>query len=588
MKVGCLLSVRDKATRLPGKVLLDVAGEPLTVRLLQRLTMAKSVDAVILATSTHPNDQILVDLAEKNGYLTFRGSKDDKLDRYYQAAIKHGLDAVIVVDGDDPLCFPEGVDIVASALREGGADCVYLSGLPLGAASTGLTTAALRRVLDMKDTQDTEVWGGYFIDSGRFAARKIEVDDPLLNHPEIRLTLDYKEDYELVQRVVEALGNRMDFSSRELMEVLVNQRPELALINREAQSRYESHIQNSAPVRFKEDRKIQALVIGLGSMGKRRVRNLRALGVNSIAGIDPRRDRRDEASQKYGIPVFDNFDVALRTSNPNVLIISTPPDQHMHYARQGLQYGLHCFIEASVVDAECIANLASDVRDAGLVMAPSCTMRYYPGPQKVKELVRAGVIGKVLTFNYQTGQYLRDWHPWEGIEDYYVSRRETGAAREIVPFELAWLNEVFGQPTPLACVKEKLTDMPVDIDDVYHCILRYDSGALANITVEVISRPVATREMRVLGTEGEIVFSADAKNVRYINTSLSDWVVLELERGTVESQYINPEEPYIAEIQDFLSAVRANDASLFPNSLEDDVRVLNTLYALEGLSERSS
>ena len=549
--------------------------------------MAKSIDKVILATSTHPDDQILADLAGKEGFLVFRGSEDDKLDRYYQAAIEHGLDAVIVVDGDDPFCFPEGVDIVAAALREGGADCIYLSGLPLGAASTGLTTTALRRVLDMKDEQDTEVWGGYFIDSGRFATRKIQIDDPFLNHPEIRLTLDYEEDYELVQRVVEALGNRMDFSSRELMDMLVNRRPELALINREAQARYESHIQNSAPVRFKEDRQIQALVVGLGSMGKRRVRNLRALGVSSIAGFDPRQDRRDEASQKYGVAVFDNFDVALRTSNPNVLIISTPPDQHMHYARQGLQFGLHCFIEASVVDAEGVANLARGSRDAGLVMAPSCTMRYYPGPQKVKELVRAGVIGKVLSVNYQTGQYLPDWHPWERIEDFYVSRRETGAAREIVPFELAWLNEVFGQPTPLACVKAKLTDMPADIDDVYHCILRYDSGALANITIEVISRPVATREMRVLGTEGEIAFSAEAKSVRYINISLSDWVVHALERGTVESQYINPEEPYIAEIEDFLSAVRAGDASLFPNSLEDDVAVLNTLYALERLSERS-
>jgi spore coat polysaccharide biosynthesis protein SpsF (cytidylyltransferase family) len=90
--------------------------------------MAKSIDKVILATSTHPDDQILADLAEKEGFLLFRGSEDDKLDRYHQAAIEYGLDAVIVVDGDDPLCFPEGVDIVAAALREGGADCVYLSG----------------------------------------------------------------------------------------------------------------------------------------------------------------------------------------------------------------------------------------------------------------------------------------------------------------------------------------------------------------------------------------------------------------------------------------------------------------------------
>lgn len=588
MRIGCLLSVREKATRLPGKVLLDVAGQPLTAFLLHRLAMARSIDTVVLATSTHPGDEILANLATSEGVAAFRGSEDDKLDRYYQAAITHKLDAVIIVDGDDPFCFPEWIDNLAVALREGESDCVYITGLPLGAASTGLTTDALRRVLELKDEQDTEVWGGYFIGSGRFSAREIKVEDPLLKHPEIRLTLDYQEDYELVCRVVEALGNRVDFTSRELMELLVNKSPELALINRDAQVRYESHIQNSAPVKFKEGGEIRALVIGLGSMGKRRVRNLRALGLEEIVGFDIRNDRREEAAQKYGIPVFDSFDLALRESDANVLIVSTPPDLHMHYAHLGFELGLHCFIEASVVDADGIADLARKVWGTGLVMAPSCTMRYFPGPQKVKELIGAGVIGKVLNVNYQTGQYLPDWHPWERIQDYYVSRRETGAAREIVPFELTWLSELFGTPVPLACVKAKLTDMEANIDDVYHCVLRYDSGVLVNITVEVISRPAATREMRVMGTDGAIVFSADTKDVRFINTSLSEWKVHALESGTIESRYINPEEPYIAEMRDFLSAVWKGDAGLFPNSLDRDVSVLNTLYALENLSEVAS
>jgi spore coat polysaccharide biosynthesis protein SpsF (cytidylyltransferase family)/predicted dehydrogenase len=588
LRIGCLLSVREKATRLPGKVLLDVAGQPLTTFLLQRLAMAKSIDTVVLATSTHPSDEILANLATNEGFAAFRGSEDDKLDRYYQAAVMHKLDSVIIVDGDDPFCFPEWIDNVAVALREGKDDCVYITGLPLGAASTGLTTDALRRVLELKDEQDTEVWGGYFIGSGRFSAREIKVEDPLLKHPEIRLTLDYEEDYELVCRVVDALGSRVDFTSRELMELLVNKRPELASINRDAQVRYESHIQKSAPVKFKEGGEIRALVIGLGSMGKRRVRNLGALGVTKIVGFDIRKDRREEAAKIYGIPVFDSFELALRESAANLLIVSTPPDLHMHYAHLGFDLGLHCFLEASVVDADGIADLARKVSGTGLVMAPSCTMRYYPGPQKVKELIAAGVIGKVLNVNYQTGQYLPDWHPWERIQDYYVSRRETGAAREIVPFELTWLNDLFGTPTPLACVKAKLTDMTADIDDVYHCILRYDSGVLVNMTIEVISRPVATREMRVMGSEGEIVFSADAKNVRFINTSMSEWKVHAIEAGTVESQYINPEEPYIAEIRDFLSAVQKSDAGLFPNSLYRDVMVLKALYALEKLSEVAS
>lgn len=251
MKIGCLLSVREKATRLPKKVLLDVGGKPLTLFLLDRLAMAKEIDQVILSTSSHADDKVLMQLASENGYAAFPGSKDDKLERYYRTALHYGLDGVVIVDGDDPFCFPEGVDRVAKALREGKDDCVYLSGYPLGAASTGLTTRALEKVLQLKDDDNTEVWGGYFIGSGRFNTRELKVDDPLFNHPQIRLTVDYQEDYDLVKAVVAALGGRTDFDSGELMELLVNNEG-LKYINRDAQARYEAHLEKSTVVRFKD------------------------------------------------------------------------------------------------------------------------------------------------------------------------------------------------------------------------------------------------------------------------------------------------------------------------------------------------
>jgi predicted dehydrogenase len=326
------------------------------------------------------------------------------------------------------------------------------------------------------------------------------------------------------------------------------------------------------------------LVIGLGSMGKRRVRNLKALGIESVAGFDPRYDRRQESAEKYGIPVFEDLDAAMHIFGPQVFVISTPPDLHMHYAYYAYGRGISCFIEASVVDAEKIRQLGRQIKNTAIVMAPSCTMRYYFGPRKIKELVSANTIGKVLNINYQTGQYLPDWHPWEKIEEFYVSKRETGGAREIVPFELTWLNDIFGKTEALGCIKTKLTDMPADIDDIYHCLLRYDGNILANVTVEVVSRPKATREMRILGSEGEIVFSADTNSVRYINTSMEAWKEFKLSAGTIENQYINPEEPYIAEMNDFVAAVRAKDQTLYPNSLEDDYTVLQTLYALEQMA----
>jgi predicted dehydrogenase len=334
--------------------------------------------------------------------------------------------------------------------------------------------------------------------------------------------------------------------------------------------------------------KMKFLIIGLGSMGKRRIRNLRALGYENIAGFDPRADRRAEAAEKYAIKIYEDFARAVKDFEPDAWIISTAPDQHMTYAWQAFECGIACFIEASVVDAERILELHHRSADKSILIAPSCTMRFYPGPKKIKELIAGGVIGKPLNINYHTGQYLPDWHPWENIADFYVSKRATGGCREIVPFELTWLNAIFGEPVPLACVKSKLTDMQADIDDIYHGVLRYPGDVLMNLTIEVISRPRATRELRILGSEGEIVFSADDNCVRYINTNHEDWQRFDLGSGSVEAGYINPEEPYIEETRLFTTALMQRDKSIFPNTLLDDYCVLKILARLEELATVSA
>jgi predicted dehydrogenase len=326
------------------------------------------------------------------------------------------------------------------------------------------------------------------------------------------------------------------------------------------------------------------LVIGLGSMGKRRIRNLQALEQSNIAGFDISQKRCDETNNKYNITTYTNFDEAIKKHKPDIFIISTPPNLHMKYATFAEQNNIHCFIEASVVDSEEILKLSTKIKNTNLVIVPSCTMSYFPIAKKIKELLKENIIGKPLNFNYQTGQYLPDWHPWEKVEDFYVSNKATGGGREIVPFELTWLNAIFGDAKPLACVKRKLTNINAPIDDIYHCILEYPNSLIGNLTVEVVSRPKATREFRLIGSEGEIVFSGDTNSLKYINISMNDWEEISFDKGSIEAQYINPEEPYINEIKDFLNAVNNNDSRLFPNSLENDYKILNNLYNLERLT----
>ena len=327
------------------------------------------------------------------------------------------------------------------------------------------------------------------------------------------------------------------------------------------------------------------LIVGLGSMGKRRIRNLNALGYKEIAGYDPRIDRRDEASDKYNIITYDNYESALSEFKPNILIISTSPSLHMDYAIPAAEMNLHCFIEASVVEENKIEELSKKLESLKqLVISPSCTMRYHPLPVIIRELLRKEHIGKPLSFNYITGQYLPDWHPWEDINEFYVSKRETGGAREIVPFELTWLNEIFGDPIPLGCVKDKLSDMDADIDDIYLFTLRYPKNILGSISIEVLSRPTATREIYITGTHGKISYNSSDEFVKYIKVGDKKWSEVALDHGPIEPGYVNPEEPYISEIKDFLNAVKTSDRFAFPNTLEKDVKILKLLTNLEELS----
>ncbi len=184
------------------------------------------------------------------------------------------------------------------------------------------------------------------------------------------------------------------------------------------------------------------LVVGLGSMGKRRIRCLQTLGFQDIAGVDLREDRRREVERLHSIRTLSGVDPKF-LAGVDAVIVSTPPNHHAEYLKASVEAGKHVFVEASVVDAG-LSDLDALARKKRVIVAPSCTLRFHPAVKQVAQLVTGGTLGKVANFSYHSGQYLPDWHPWERVADYYVSNPETGGAREIVPLELTWLTKVYG------------------------------------------------------------------------------------------------------------------------------------------------
>lgn len=325
---------------------------------------------------------------------------------------------------------------------------------------------------------------------------------------------------------------------------------------------------------------MKVLVIGLGSMGKRRVRCLQALGVTDIVGADLRADRREETSAKYGVAVVEQFADALRGQQFDAAVISLPPLAHVVAMRACIAAKVPFFVEASVVD-DGLAEVIADVERTGLVAAPSTTLHFHPAIREVTRIVKSGKLGKLSNVMLHSGQYLPDWHTYENVSEYYVSEPKTGGAREIVPFEMTWFTEVFGYPRRVAGNFRKTIEIEGAeyIDDTYNCLLDYGTF-LATVTVDVVSRH-ATRRLLINGAKGQLAWSWDEAAIKVFDGDTGEWSTVEYAMEASEPGYNKNigENMYIDEIRAFLDAVRG--VAAFPNTLAEDHKVLNLLYSIE-------
>ena len=321
------------------------------------------------------------------------------------------------------------------------------------------------------------------------------------------------------------------------------------------------------------------LVVGLGSMGKRRVRCLQALGYKNITGFDPRADRIAETQKNYGIAVTTDFST-LNVAEFDALVLSTPPDLHNKYIQIAIEHKKPAFVEASVL-LEGLQELNQAAKARNVFIAPSTTLRFHPIIKDIREIVKSGKYGKVTNFSYVSGQYLPDWHPWESIFDYYVSKKETGAAREIVPFEMTWMTEVFGWPEKVHCCFGKtMPSMKADIDDTYALSMKY-KDFIGQLMVDVVAR-FAQRHLIINLDRAQLVWNWNDSLFTVYEADSNRQVVYHQPTAAASASGYNKniiEQMYIDEVAAFISGIK--DPKTYPNSLDEDIRCLQLLVNAE-------
>ena len=240
MKTVVIIQARMSSSRLPGKVLLDIAGQPMLAHVISRVRQATIPNGVVIATSTDPEDDELVSVCNRRGWPCFRGSQLDVLDRFYQAASVFSADVVVRVSSDCPLIDPEIIDRVAGGVVNSSGSVDYAANMlpprtfPRGVDVEAFTFEALARcwheARNASCREHVTPWIYQNPDRFRILTVTNETDESIY-----RWTVDVPEDLELVRLIYHHFG-ASEFQWHDVIEAC-RQHPQWSVINAHIQQR---------------------------------------------------------------------------------------------------------------------------------------------------------------------------------------------------------------------------------------------------------------------------------------------------------------------------------------------------------------
>lgn len=268
------------------------------------------------------------------------------------------------------------------------------------------------------------------------------------------------------------------------------------------------------------------IVIGLGSMGKRRIRLMREHKEVELFGIDSQESRCAEVKEKFGITCYNSIDEACKVQNIDAAIISTSPLSHASIIKECLEHNLHVFTEINLVQDGYNDNIAL-AKEKGKVLFLSSTFLYRKETQTIIEKVHEAKCP--LNYIYHVGQYLPDWHPWESYNNYFIGNPKTNGCREIMAIDLPWIVTAFSAIKDVKVMKSKNTELNIKYNDNYLLMLVHENGTKGVFAVDVVSRK-PYRHIDVYGEHLQLSWNGtadslnqyDIENKQDINISLED------------------------------------------------------------------
>ena len=323
---------------------------------------------------------------------------------------------------------------------------------------------------------------------------------------------------------------------------------------------------------------MQLLIVGLGSMGKRRARLLRGIAPDAVlCGVDANAARRAEA-EGLGIPAYDSIGAAVAARAFDAALVCTAPLSHAAVIGALLDAGLPVFTELNLVADGYAENMAK-ARKKGLLLFLSSTMLYRGETRWLADRVKA--FAGPVSYLYHIGQYLPDWHPWENYKNFFVGDARTGGCREIFGIELPWLLDAFGPVRAVQAAADKLTALELPYPDRWLVTLTHENGTRGQLAVDVVC-PKAVRSFTAFGEGLQLFWEGNPRELFEFDPATKEKKFVSTYK-TVEQdpRYSDNivENAYVDELTEFLACLRGEKTARY--GFAEDAVTLAVLDEIE-------
>lgn len=322
--------------------------------------------------------------------------------------------------------------------------------------------------------------------------------------------------------------------------------------------------------------------MGLGSIGKRHLRNIRAIDPEGYITVWHTRAKKSDGDPDVPADrVVYSFEEAI-DPKPDVAFITSPASVHIPVATRLAGEGIDLFIEKplSSVLAGIDELLQIQKRHNTLIMV-GYNLRFHPPLQVLKQCIGDGRIGKILSIRAEVGQYLPEWRPGTDYRTSVSARSELGGGAVLeLSHELDYAMWLAGDVASVTAQAGRLSDLEIDVEDTAEMILRFASGAMGSIHLDMVQRPTV-RYCKVLGTEGTVTWDGTTDAVMLYSHNTGQWSTLHPGQKTDRNLM------YSAELEHFFACVRERKEPLVTGA--DGKRVLQlALAALQSSREQRS